>query len=87
MTLIQQDMPALVSNALEEKKINTDWIVQEYGNSFLESYDSFSVSKAISDQSNEHEGPDQMNSIEQLFTEEKQGEEVENNLQNMVYTN
>mgnify|MGYP001567816224 CR=1 FL=1 len=69
MTFVQQDMTSIV---IEEKKSLSGWMMEEYGNPFLESYDSFSSSMKISDQDNEHEherkyeGSEQVKPIEQL---------------------
>ena len=49
MTPDKQEMATLAPNILNGKKSIEDWMVEECGNSFLESYDSFSVCKAISD--------------------------------------
>ena len=72
----------MTSIVIEEKKSNTDWTVEEYGNTFLESYDSFSSSQKISDQDHGHEGSDQMKSIEKLSTEER--EKTTDDLENMI---
>ena len=49
MTLIEKDLSSLVINVKEDKKGNSNWMVEEQGNSFLESYDSFSARMTISD--------------------------------------
>ena len=72
----KQNMISLVTKVQEEKKKNSDWMVEEYGNSFLESYDSFSVSKTISN--HEFDSSHYIQSIEQLYTDERQGEEAVN---------
>ena len=76
----------MTSIFIEEKKSSPDWMVEEYGNTFLESYDSFSSSKLISDPNhNEHEDLSQVSLIDQLSAEER--EKADDKLQSMVVIN